>query len=151
MNNHKTVSRLYTQMTNYCYRKFYSNLMRVVCSVTQSRDGAVFKAYANVKQNKLFALMWCSYAESIPGTLYCLVLLSLHGIVFGLRRWWLWLPTFEIWPSALGVTQQQWEKRRCSSGSRYSTTLSAGESSPGRPHRLKDANIHQNMKPRIAV
>lgn len=94
-------------MTNYCYRKFRYNLTRVVCSAAQSKDGVVFKASANLKQKQLFARMWCSYAELITGTLYCVVLLSLNGIVFDLRCWCLWLPTFEGWPSNRGVTRLQ--------------------------------------------
>lgn len=124
-------------MTNYCYRKFCNNLMRVVCSLAQSKDGAVFKVCANLKQNQLFALMRYLCAELITGTLYYIVLLSLNGIVSERRFWWLWLPTFEGWPSNLDVIQQQWEKCQRSSSSHCSATPPAGESSPARPRRLR--------------
>lgn len=111
--------------------------MGAICSVAQSKDGPVFKAYANLKQNQLFAPTRYLCAELIAGTLYYIVLPSLNRIVFDLSFRWLWSPIFEGWPTNLDIIEQQWEKCQSSSSSPCSTTLSAGESSPVRPRQLR--------------
>jgi len=137
-------------MTTYCHRIFCNNLMSFVCSVTQSKDGAVFKMCANPKQNQLFALMWHFYAELIPNTLYYIGLLSLNRIVFDLRCWWLWVPTFEGWPSNLGVRQHQVGEVQMFKHA--APQLFLQERAHQSDHAgLEDANIYQNMKPCITI